>query len=74
MSNDVDPRLLGEDGDDPGCETCLARLHVWAEAVRGGVPPDIAEPQVAIHLRNCPDCAEDAEGVLALLTDHATDA
>jgi hypothetical protein len=69
MSDHVSPRLLGEAGDDPGCEECLARLSVWAEAVSRGVPRDTAEPLVATHLRNCPDCAEDAEGVLALLTE-----
>jgi hypothetical protein len=72
MSNHLGPRLLGEEGDDPGCEECLARLHVWAEAVSRGVPRDAAEPQVAIHLRNCPDCAEDGEGLLALLADDDT--
>ncbi len=59
-------RLLGDDGDDPGCDECLARLHVWADAVSHGESGDLAEPLVAVHLRSCLACAQDAEGLLAL--------
>jgi hypothetical protein len=68
VSDRLTSRLLGSGAaDDPGCEECLAHLHAWAEAVAGGIPGEAAEPRVAAHLRDCPDCAEDAEGLLVLV-------
>jgi len=67
MRDALADRLFGRSGDDPGCDGCLERVHVWAEAVAAGVPGDIAQPQVALHLRNCSDCAGDAEALLQLL-------
>jgi hypothetical protein len=65
-------RLLGGNGPDPGCDECLARLHVWAEAVLRGEPGDRAEPLVAAHLRSCRACAEDADGLLALSRESSS--
>lgn len=68
MSDRLTFRLLGpRGGEDPGCEKCLARLHIWAEGVAAGMSGEDSEPSVAIHLRSCPDCAEDAEGLVALI-------
>jgi hypothetical protein len=58
--------LLGNGGEDPGCDECLARLDVWADAVIRGEPGELAEPLVAVHLDSCRACAQDAEGLLAL--------
>jgi hypothetical protein len=62
--SDVLSTLLRIDGRDPGCELCMDRLHVWAEAVNRGETP---EPEITRHLHNCVSCAEDAEALLALL-------
>jgi hypothetical protein len=59
-------RLLGDDGEDPGCDECLARLHVWADAVIRRESGESVQPLVTAHLRSCRACAEDAEGLLAL--------
>lgn len=61
--------FVGRRGDDDlGCDACLRRLDVWAEAVSAGLDGDVAEPGVAAHLRSCADCSEDAEGLLALVS------
>jgi hypothetical protein len=55
--------------DDPGCDVCLERLHIWVEGVSAGLGDDAAEPRVAAHLRSCADCSEDARGLLALVNE-----
>jgi hypothetical protein len=56
----------GREPEDPGCDGCLARLDIWADGVARGLPGEEAEPAVAVHLRHCADCREDAEGLVAL--------
>jgi len=73
MKDEMADKLFGQPGDDPGCDGCLERVDLWAEAVAAGIPGDIAEPQVALHLRNCSDCAGDAEGLLQLLVRDPAD-
>jgi hypothetical protein len=59
-------RLIGYDARDPGCGRCLERLARWAQLTCIGQDADRAEPRVAAHLRLCPDCRQDAEGLLSL--------
>ncbi|MGO9959509.1 MAG: hypothetical protein ACLP50_26630 [Solirubrobacteraceae bacterium] len=51
--------------DDHGCEPCFEHLAQLLEM------PDSASEALlaaAAHLRSCPACREDAEGLLALIT------
>lgn len=68
--SDLITRLLGTAGDDPGCEGAHARLAEYIEGELAG--REVAEllPAVARHLRNCPACAEDYRGLLALVRDR----
>jgi hypothetical protein len=64
-------RLLGTHGEDAGCEGALTLLAEYAEGLLQGRPVDQLFPAVATHLRNCPACAEDCDGLLALAReDH----
>jgi len=59
-------RLLGLPGEDAGCEGGMAVIAECVESELAG--RDIGElyPALAAHLRNCPACAQDYEGVIAL--------
>jgi hypothetical protein len=61
-------RLLDVDPRDGGCDHALALLDVYAELVAQGGDAAAAHPAVAAHLRSCGPCAEDLEGLLALIT------
>jgi hypothetical protein len=63
-------RLLGTPGKDAGCEETLALLaeYVEGELARRNVRELL--PAVAAHLRNCPACAEDYEGLIALVREQ----
>jgi predicted anti-sigma-YlaC factor YlaD len=63
---DLVTRLLGTEGDDAGCEGTLALLAEYVEGKLQGRAVDDLFPAVAAHLRNCPACAEDYDGLLAL--------
>ena len=69
--NDTLSRLLGTPGEDAGCEGGLAVLAEYVEGQLEG--RDVRElfPGLAAHLRNCPACAEDYEGVLALARERS---
>jgi predicted anti-sigma-YlaC factor YlaD len=60
-------RLLGTPGKDAGCEGALALL---AEYVEGELEGRNVLPAVDEHLRNCPACAEDYEGLVALAREQ----
>ena len=62
--------LLGTSGEDAGCEGTLALLAEYVEGELAG--RDIAEllPAVAAHLRNCPACAEDYQGLSVLAREQ----
>jgi hypothetical protein len=57
--------LLGHAGHDIGCDACLDAMDEAAEACAAG--EDVARrfPEVAGHLRDCPACREDFEGLAA---------
>jgi predicted anti-sigma-YlaC factor YlaD len=63
---DLVHRLLGTSGDDPGCDGAFALLAEYVEGELGDGDVEILLPGVAEHLRNCPACREDYEGVAAL--------
>lgn len=67
MSDRLAERLLGHAAADAGCERCAELLDQYAEAALRGEDPARQFPEVATHLRNCADCREDSEGLLAYL-------
>jgi len=67
VSDDLRQRLLGGEGDDPGCEACFEVFERWAEAALAGDDVERLFPQVSAHLLSCAACREDAEGLLAAL-------
>ena len=64
---DLVTRLLGTGGTDAGCEGGMALLAEYVEGELAG--RDVGElfPAVSEHLSNCPACAEDYEGLVALI-------
>ncbi len=63
---DLVTRLLGTWGEDAGCEGTLALLAEYVEGELEGRNVRELLPAAAEHLRNCPACAEDYEGLIAL--------
>ena len=72
MNDEFVTRLLGTPGGDAGCEGGLAVLAEYVEGELEG--RDVREllPDVAKHLRDCPACAEDYEGLVALARTKRT--
>jgi hypothetical protein len=68
--NERDPltRLLGTAGEDSGCERGMAVIAEYIELELAGQNADDLFPDLAAHLRNCPACAEDYEGLVALVS------
>ena len=64
--HDLIRRLLGTTGEDAGCEGAHARLAEYIEGELTGREMADVLPAVAEHLRNCPACAEDYRGLVAL--------
>lgn len=67
MKRDHLEALLGTADDDPGCDAAFEQLHRYCDAVRLGVDVAREFPDIVTHLRNCPACREDTEGLLAAL-------
>ena len=63
-------RLLGTAGQDSGCEEGMAVLAEYVELELAGRDAETLFPSLAAHLRNCPACAEDYEGLLALVRER----
>lgn len=63
--------LLGPPGPDIGCDACFDALDLYAELLSAGADADAEEriPGMARHLRGCPACREDLDGLVALLGD-----
>lgn len=57
-------QLLRTDPADVGCGQALAALHAYVELVVAGENPEAIYPGVSAHLRSCPPCGEDYEGLL----------
>jgi hypothetical protein len=55
--------LRSEDGD-PGCGASTAIFDAYIELELAGEDPAAAYPRTAIHLRACPGCRQDHDGLL----------
>jgi hypothetical protein len=69
MSHNFFERLLGTDDVDPGCDAGFVLMEEYVEAVLRGDDVVLKYPGVVAHLRNCPACREDTEGLLAALRE-----
>ena len=69
---DLSTRLLGTPSEDAGCEATLAALAEYVEGELEGRNVAQLMPAVAKHLRNCPACAEDYEGLVVLAREKRT--
>jgi hypothetical protein len=58
-------RFLATDPNDVGCQEAMDALHVYVEVVLSGADPERTLPGVTAHLRACPPCNGDFEGLLA---------
>lgn len=58
-------RFLETDDREADCEQTLRLLHVYVELVLAGEDPELAYPAIAAHLRRCPPCLEDCDGLVA---------
>jgi hypothetical protein len=68
---DLVDRLLGTPGADAGCEGGMTLLAEYVERqISGG--QDVGElfAPLVEHLRNCPACAEDYHGLMALAREE----
>ena len=66
---DLLTRLLGTAGKDSGCEGGMAVIAEYVELELAGRNADKLFPDLATHLRNCPACGEDYEGLVALVRE-----
>jgi hypothetical protein len=64
-------RFLRTDPCDVGCAEAMEILHIYAELASAGAPVEERYPGVAAHLRACPPCGEDFEGLLAAIRGEA---
>ena len=65
---DVVRRLIGAAGPDAGCEGCADVLDIYVESELAGLASAERYPEAAAHLADCPDCREDHDALVALLT------
>jgi hypothetical protein len=61
-------RFLRTDPRDAGCEGTRRWLHVYVEALLAGDEPELRHPGIAAHLRDCPPCAQERDGLIAAVT------
>lgn len=62
--------LLGTHGEDAGCDGGFVLLAEYVEAELDGRNVVELFPSVTAHLSNCPACAEDYRGLVALAREH----
>jgi hypothetical protein len=60
-------RFLRTDPDDAGCAETRRLLHVYVEALLAGDDPEQRFPGIVAHLRDCPPCVDERDGLLAAL-------
>jgi hypothetical protein len=60
--------LIGSAAPDAGCEGCGDVLDVYVEGELAGLASAERLPEAAAHLTACPDCREDHDALVALLT------
>jgi hypothetical protein len=62
---DTEPRdLLAAEPGDPGCAAGATVLDAFVELELSGADPARTYPAWATHLRSCPGCHTDYEGLL----------
>ena len=66
-------RFLRTAPGDAGCDETRRLLHVVAEDVAANRPPRFGHPGIAAHLRDCPPCADELEGLLAAIEERPHD-
>lgn len=66
-------KLLAADPRDPGCEAALEVLDLYVEAELAGLDAAPRFPGAAAHLRSCPACRVDYEGLRAAAVAFPTD-
>ncbi len=59
----LDDLLRAEDGD-PGCDAGEPILTEYVEIELAGGDPSVPFPGMALHLRSCPACRADHDGLL----------
>ena len=64
-------RFLQTDPADAGCEQTMELLDAYVELIVAGENPELRYPGIAAHLRSCLPCAEDLDGLMAIV--RATD-
>lgn len=70
---DLLTRLLGTESEDSGCDAGFAVLAENVERELEGANVRGLLPAVAAHLRNCPACSDDYEGLVALAREPHVD-
>jgi hypothetical protein len=60
-------RFLTTDPIDAGCAETMRLLHVYVDALLAGDHPELRHPGIAAHLRDCPPCSTELEGLIAAL-------
>ena len=58
-------RLLSPDPLDVGCGETIELLDVYVDLHLADRRAHLRYPGVAVHLRDCPPCAQDFDGLLA---------
>jgi len=56
--------LLRSEDQDPGCDASTAIFDAYIELELAGEDPGTTYPGTAIHLRACPACRQDHDGLL----------
>jgi len=60
---DLDELLRAIDGD-VGCDVAAETLGAYVELELAGEDPDVLYPGTGIHLRSCPACRADHDGLV----------
>jgi hypothetical protein len=61
-------RFLATHPYDPGCEQTRRWLHVYVDALLTGEDPGLRLDAIAAHLRDCPPCAQERDGLMAAVS------
>ncbi len=70
--DDLDELLRARDGD-AGCTAGEGILDAYIELELAGEDPERVYPGTAIHLRSCPGCRADHDGLLEAALRFAAD-
>jgi hypothetical protein len=66
-------RLLGPVGPEVTCEECFDLLDEYVELEVAGADADARLPGMREHLRGCPACREDHEGLREFVSSQSHD-